>query len=140
MSKEEIRRRHVNGADALMWGTDYPHPEGSWPHTAKRLESDFRDVSIEDTRLLLGLNAVECYNLDLDSLTEIAAPHRPHPRAAPPGPRPAHPARRQTHRPLVDRRVRLQTPVLRTVTPRMDRLYSLWPETEWTLAWSSATA
>ncbi|MCY4423651.1 MAG: hypothetical protein OXC06_11335, partial [Acidimicrobiaceae bacterium] len=53
--------------------TDYPHPEGSWPHTAQRLESDFRDVSIEDARLLLGLNAVECYNLDLPSLTEIAA-------------------------------------------------------------------
>ena len=72
MSKEEIRRRHANGIDALMWGTDYPHPEGSWPHTAKRLQSDFRDVSIEDTRRLLGLNAVDCYNLDLDSLTEIA--------------------------------------------------------------------
>ena len=39
---EEIRRRHRNGIDALMWGTDYPHPEGSWPHTAERLDSDFR--------------------------------------------------------------------------------------------------
>lgn len=73
MSREEIRRRHANGIDALMWGTDYPHPEGSWPHTAERLETDFRDVSIEDTRRLLGLNAVECYGLDRDALTEIAA-------------------------------------------------------------------
>ncbi len=73
MSREEIRRRHVNGIDALMWGTDYPHPEGSWPHTVERLETDFRGVSIEDTRLLLGLNAVECYDLDLDGLTEVAA-------------------------------------------------------------------
>jgi predicted TIM-barrel fold metal-dependent hydrolase len=72
MSREEIRRRHRNGIDALMWGTDYPHPEGSWPHTAERLGSDFRDVSIEDTRLLLGLNAVRCYDLDLPELTEIA--------------------------------------------------------------------
>ncbi len=31
MSREEIRRRHRNGIDALMWGTDYPHPEGSCP-------------------------------------------------------------------------------------------------------------
>jgi predicted TIM-barrel fold metal-dependent hydrolase len=72
MSREEIRRRHRNGIDALMWGTDYPHPEGSWPHTAERLGSDFRDVSIEDTRLLLGLNAVRCYDLDADALGEIA--------------------------------------------------------------------
>ncbi len=73
MSREEIRRRHVNGIDALMWGTDYPHPEGSWPHTVERLENDFRDVSIEDARKLLGINAVECYGLDLDALTDIAA-------------------------------------------------------------------
>ena len=73
MSKEEIRRRHVNGINALMWGTDYPHPEGSWPHTVERLETDFQDVSIEDTRRLLGLNAVDAYDLDLPALEEVAA-------------------------------------------------------------------
>ena len=31
MSKEEIRRRHAIGCDVAMWGTDYPHPEGTWP-------------------------------------------------------------------------------------------------------------
>ena len=73
MSREEIRRRHVNGIDALMWGTDYPHPEGSWPNTVERLETDFRDVSIEDTRRLLGLNAIECYDLDHAALGALAA-------------------------------------------------------------------
>ena len=33
MSKEEIRRRHAIGCDVAMWGTDYPHPEGTWPNT-----------------------------------------------------------------------------------------------------------
>ncbi len=73
MSRVELRRRHVNGVDALMWGTDYPHPEGSWPHTVERLETDFRDISIEDTRRLLGLNAIECYGLDAVGLGEVAA-------------------------------------------------------------------
>ena len=41
-----------------MWGTDYPHPEGTWPNTVERLATDFRAVPVEDTRLLLGLNAV----------------------------------------------------------------------------------
>ena len=107
MSREEIRRRHRNGIDALMWGTDYPHPEGSWPHTAERLGTDFQQVSIEDTRLLLGLNAVRCYDLD------AGRPDR-HRRAAS-GPRPsdlhqdpdaAHRARRDPRGPLVVRRLR----------------------------------
>ena len=72
MSREEIRRRHVNGIDALMWGTDYPHPEGSWPKTVERLQDDFCEVPIEDTRRLLGLNAVDCYGLDLAGLTKVA--------------------------------------------------------------------
>ncbi len=72
MSTEEVRRRHVNGIDALMWGTDYPHPEGSWPHTVERLEKDFQDVSIEDTRRLLGLNAIDCYGLDEAGLRVVA--------------------------------------------------------------------
>ncbi len=72
MSRHEIRERHRNGIDALMWGTDYPHPEGSWPHTVERLENDFRDVSIEDTRRLLGLNAIDCYDLDVAGLTDVA--------------------------------------------------------------------
>ena len=72
MSKVELRRRYMNGLDALMWGTDYPHPEGSWPNTIERLETDFQQISVEETRLLLGLNAVRCYNLDIDGLTSIA--------------------------------------------------------------------
>ncbi len=43
MSKEEIRRRYVIGTDVVMWGTDYPHPEGTWPHTAAKLTADFAD-------------------------------------------------------------------------------------------------
>jgi predicted TIM-barrel fold metal-dependent hydrolase len=72
MSKVELRRRYVNGVDALMWGTDYPHPEGSWPNTVERLTTDFREIPVEETRLLLGLNAVRCYDLDIDGLMKIA--------------------------------------------------------------------
>ncbi|OWY59987.1 hypothetical protein B7486_71620, partial [cyanobacterium TDX16] len=73
MSKPELRRRYVNGLDALMWGTDYPHPEGTWPRTAERLATDFQAIPVEETRLLLGLNAIRCYDLDLDGLTAIAS-------------------------------------------------------------------
>jgi predicted TIM-barrel fold metal-dependent hydrolase len=72
MSKEEIRRRHVLGLDAVMWGTDYPHPEGSWPNTAVKLKTDFCDVPVEETRQLLGGTAARVYGFDLDALQVVA--------------------------------------------------------------------
>jgi hypothetical protein len=72
MSKEEIRRRHSVGCDVAMWGTDYPHPEGTWPNTVARLRSDFGDIPVEDTVLLLGRTAARCYGFDVETLRPIA--------------------------------------------------------------------
>jgi hypothetical protein len=80
MSKEEIRRRHVIGCDTLMWGTDYPHPEGTWPNTVARLKHDFHDVPVADARLLLGETAARCYGFDLAVLKPIAQRVGPTPR------------------------------------------------------------
>ena len=72
MSREEIRRRHVIGCDVAMWGTDYPHPEGTWPNTVAKLRSDFHDVPVEDTRKLLGDTAAALYGMDVPALRAIA--------------------------------------------------------------------
>ena len=82
MSKPEIRRRYANGLDALMWGTDYPHPEGTWPNTVDASQHRLPEVPVEETRLLLGLNAVRCYDLDLDALASHRSRHRAHARAS----------------------------------------------------------
>jgi predicted TIM-barrel fold metal-dependent hydrolase len=79
MSLEEIRRRHVIGCDVMMWGTDYPHPEGTWPHTTERLKQTFHDVSIEDTAKLVGLTAIRCYGMDEKALRAIANKIGPRP-------------------------------------------------------------
>ena len=79
MSKEEIRRRYVIGTDVAMWGTDYPHPEGTWPHTAAKLTSDFAEVPVDDTADMLGLTAARVYGFDLDSLRPIAEQIGPSP-------------------------------------------------------------
>ena len=55
MSLEEVRRRHVIGCDVMMWGTDYPHPEGTWPHTVEALKRSFAEIPVEDTARLVGL-------------------------------------------------------------------------------------
>ena len=49
-----------------MWGTDYPHPEGTWPNTIARLRSDFGDIPVADSCKLLGETAARCYGFDLD--------------------------------------------------------------------------
>ena len=72
MSKEELRRRHTLGLDAVMWGTDYPHPEGSWPNTEAKLKKDFHDIPIEESRRILGGVAANVYGFDLKALQPIA--------------------------------------------------------------------
>ena len=52
--------------NCLMWANDYPHHEGSWPHSAQAIERTFSDLVGEDTRAkLLGLNAARCFRFDI---------------------------------------------------------------------------
>jgi len=36
--------RYDVGIDRIMWGADYPHSEGSYPHTTEALRAAFRVV------------------------------------------------------------------------------------------------
>jgi predicted TIM-barrel fold metal-dependent hydrolase len=65
--------RAAIGIDAIMWGTDYPHPEGSWPHTRKKMRQYLTGIAEPDLDKMLGLNAVAWYGLDVDALAPIAA-------------------------------------------------------------------
>lgn len=48
--------------DNFMWANDYPHHEGSWPHSAEAIERTFGDSLRTDTRAkLLGLNAAKVF-------------------------------------------------------------------------------
>jgi len=55
-----------------MWGSDYPHLEGTWPNTLKSLNETFGDYPEEEIRAILGLNAAQVYGFDLDELRPIA--------------------------------------------------------------------
>lgn len=68
----ELERRYDIGVGNFMWGNDFPHPEGTWPHTAEWLRSVFHDIPIDETRRILGLNAAEVYGFDVAGLTELA--------------------------------------------------------------------
>jgi predicted TIM-barrel fold metal-dependent hydrolase len=65
--------RHQIGIDRVMWGTDYPHPEGSWPKTREKLLSFMKGLPEEELTAMLGGNALNCYDVDVEALNRIAA-------------------------------------------------------------------
>jgi len=65
--------RHDIGMSRIMWGTDFPHPEGSWPHTREKMKQYLTGIPEVELTQLLGSNAVTCYDLDLGKLAPIAA-------------------------------------------------------------------
>lgn len=64
--------RHDIGMSRIMWGTDYPHPEGSWPKTAEKMDTYLKGIPEHELTQMLSGNAVECYDLDLEALNKIA--------------------------------------------------------------------
>jgi len=65
------------GVDKFMWGSDYPHEEGTGPYTREHLRQRFCDIPPDDLRLALGGNAAALYGFDLDALAPLAAAHGP---------------------------------------------------------------
>ena len=60
-----LRNRDFTGVECLMWGSDYPHDEGTFPHSRKVIAETFRDVPEEETALMIGGNAARLYSLSL---------------------------------------------------------------------------
>jgi len=51
--------------DCFMWASDYPHPEGSWPHSAEAIERQMGGLSDESRAKILGLNAARLFGLSV---------------------------------------------------------------------------
>ena len=68
----EVALRHAVGLDVIMWGTDYPHPEGAWPQTLEVMIDTFAGVPRVEVEAMLGGNAAEFYDVDRARLSQIA--------------------------------------------------------------------
>jgi predicted TIM-barrel fold metal-dependent hydrolase len=73
LSPYEVHWIDVLGAERIMWGHDFPHPEGAAGHTVDGLRANFADTDDATCRMLLAGTAAEVYKFDLDALTPIAA-------------------------------------------------------------------
>jgi predicted TIM-barrel fold metal-dependent hydrolase len=65
--------RYEIGLDRFMWGSDYPHDEGTYPFTREHLRQLFHDTDATEMRAILAGNAAELYDFDLDKLAPLAA-------------------------------------------------------------------
>ncbi|HWB67823.1 MAG TPA: amidohydrolase family protein [Mycobacteriales bacterium] len=85
---DEVKLRQAVGVDKIMWGSDYPHKEGSHPYTLEALRAAFAGVDPTEVQLMLADNAARTYGFDLDALrplgdalgpkvTDVAAPLPP---------------------------------------------------------------
>ena len=59
-----IEMRDLIGVDSLMWGSDYPHIEGTFPKSREILEEILVDCTEEEKAKIAGGNAARVYNLN----------------------------------------------------------------------------
>jgi len=81
MPRREAELRHEIGVGNLMWGSDYPHPEGSWPHTREQMIDTLRGLPDPEIAAILGGNAARVYGFDAEKLASLVARIGPEKRA-----------------------------------------------------------
>ena len=59
-----IRQRDIIGVDNLLWGSDYPHPESTFPRSRQIIEEILADCTEEEKVKIVGGNAARVYKLD----------------------------------------------------------------------------
>jgi predicted TIM-barrel fold metal-dependent hydrolase len=72
MVPADVEVRHQIGVDRIMWGSDYPHHEGSFPYSKLALRYLFSGLPEHEVRQLTSLNAAKVYGFDLDALQKLA--------------------------------------------------------------------
>jgi len=65
-----IRLRDVVGVETLMWGSDYPHTESTFPRSREITVHILADVAEKERELILCRNAADLYGFDVDALAE----------------------------------------------------------------------
>ena len=74
---EDVAAREKIGLDRFMWGSDYPHDEGTHPYTREHLRARFSHVDPAELKLFLSENAAKLYDFDLKALAPLAAEFGP---------------------------------------------------------------
>src|SRR6266446_10202224 len=63
-----IRLRDVIGVDNMMWGSDYPHSESTFPQSRKILADILAGLPDDEQAKIAGGNTARVYNFDVAKL------------------------------------------------------------------------
>jgi predicted TIM-barrel fold metal-dependent hydrolase len=61
-----IKLRYEIGVDNLMWGSDYPHVESTWPKSQEILDDILEGVPEDEKQKIVTGNAARLYGIDLN--------------------------------------------------------------------------
>ena len=75
--------RHEIGVETINFGRDFPHPEGTWPHTKEWLRDAFEGVPERRGAAHAGREPDPLPGLDRERLAEIAKRIGPRSRTSP---------------------------------------------------------
>ncbi len=67
-----LKNRHEVGTEMIVFETDYPHSDGTFPHSRKVAHELFSQAGMnaEECRMVLRTNAIRCYGLERFGITE----------------------------------------------------------------------
>ncbi|MDE0887441.1 MAG: amidohydrolase family protein [Myxococcota bacterium] len=72
MPRHEGEFRHQIGLEKILWGSDYPHLEGTWPNTRAYMRETFEGYPESEIRALLGESALVAYGFDPGVVRPVA--------------------------------------------------------------------
>jgi hypothetical protein len=72
LHRDDCAQRDRIGTDHIMWGSDYPHLEGTTPFSHEAIRLTFAGVPEPEVRAMLAENAAAVYGFDLDALAPLA--------------------------------------------------------------------
>jgi predicted TIM-barrel fold metal-dependent hydrolase len=73
LTPTEGAMRYEIGLDQLMWGSDLPHTEGTYPYTMEALRATFAPIPSAEVEQILSQTPARVYGFDLGLLSRIAA-------------------------------------------------------------------
>ena len=59
--------RHEVGVDRLLWGSDYPHTEGTFPNSRDTVRRIFAGVPADEVKKMVSTNAASLFGFDAQS-------------------------------------------------------------------------
>jgi predicted TIM-barrel fold metal-dependent hydrolase len=73
----DVAARAQIGIDRFMWGSDYPHDEGTYPFTRETLRQVLPEIGLNEKQKFLAEICAKLYDFDLAKLAPFAAKFGP---------------------------------------------------------------